>query len=156
MKPNHKALLIFIAIVSSFTTTLILLKDDVQSQEPVANTQTQPAIATEQDFCEGIAFISCNTSNTNGVVIDAMPGSIQELITHITVNVPDRIALRIAKCESSFNPKAQNPTSTAYGLYQFTKTTWHNYCEGDITKAEDQIACFDQLYPVHPTWWECN
>jgi hypothetical protein len=29
--------------------------------------------------------------------------------------------------ESSWNPEAQNPTSTAYGLFQFLDSTWANY-----------------------------
>jgi hypothetical protein len=29
--------------------------------------------------------------------------------------------------ESSWNPTAQNPTSTAYGLFQFLDSTWANY-----------------------------
>lgn len=29
--------------------------------------------------------------------------------------------------ESSWNPKADNPTSTAYGLFQFLDSTWGNY-----------------------------
>lgn len=34
------------------------------------------------------------------------------------------LSLRIAFCESSYNPKAKNPSSTASGLYMFTKPTW--------------------------------
>lgn len=34
------------------------------------------------------------------------------------------IAVRIARCESGGNPRAQNATSTASGLYQFLDSTW--------------------------------
>jgi hypothetical protein len=37
------------------------------------------------------------------------------------------IAACIAKYESGGNPRAENPNSTASGLYQFIKGTWNNY-----------------------------
>lgn len=33
-------------------------------------------------------------------------------------------ALAIAKCESNFNPLAQNSTSSAGGVFQFINSTW--------------------------------
>ena len=38
--------------------------------------------------------------------------------------VPQVLALSIAYCESRFDPKAKNPSSTASGLAQFIKSTW--------------------------------
>lgn len=65
-------------------------------------------------------------------------------------------ALRIASCESRFDPLAKNKYSTASGVYQFLKGTWEGYCEGDVFDAEANIKCFMQLYPKHPGWWECK
>jgi peptidoglycan hydrolase-like protein with peptidoglycan-binding domain len=31
--------------------------------------------------------------------------------------------------ESSWNPRAKNPSSTAFGLFQFLKSTWATYCK---------------------------
>src|SRR5262249_15187493 len=42
--------------------------------------------------------------------------------------------LAIARIESGFNPWAKNPKSTAYGIFQFIRSTWtpyggdHGYC----------------------------
>lgn len=36
-------------------------------------------------------------------------------------------ACRIMMCESGGNPTAQNPHSTASGLFQFLRSTWANY-----------------------------
>jgi len=44
------------------------------------------------------------------------------------------MAVRIAKCESKFNPKAQSQISTAYGLFQFLNKTW---AETGISKTSD-------------------
>lgn len=65
--------------------------------------------------------------------------------------------------ESSWNPNAQNPTSTAYGLFQFLDTTW---AEVGATKTSDPVAQADagakymkQRYGT-PTearrFWEAN
>ena len=65
-------------------------------------------------------------------------------------------ALRIAECESSLNPKAQNPSSTAKGLYQFISKTWDNYCWGDVYDYKANIHCFMVFYPIYPNWWKCS
>jgi len=66
-------------------------------------------------------------------------------------------ALRIATCESSLNPLAVNPNSTAQGLYQFTSPTWEWIgSPGDRLDADDSIAAFVGWYPIHPEWWECR
>jgi len=65
-------------------------------------------------------------------------------------------ALRIADCESGFDPKAENVNGSATGVYQFKRKTWKNYCSGDVYNADHNIICFMQLYPKHPDWWECR
>lgn len=34
-------------------------------------------------------------------------------------------ALRVANCESRYNPQARNPSSGASGLFQFMPATWN-------------------------------
>jgi len=46
---------------------------------------------------------------------------------------------RLLKRESNLNPRAQNPTSTAYGLFQFLDKTWPQYGE---PKTDDPRAQF--------------
>jgi SLT domain-containing protein len=38
--------------------------------------------------------------------------------------------MEIARRESSFNPRAKNPKSSAYGLFQFLDGTWKTYGQG--------------------------
>lgn len=63
----------------------------------------------------------------------------------------------IAICESQLGRYKTNwEGSGAYGLFQFKKQTWDNYCEGDIRSDRDQTICFLKLYPRHPNWWACK
>lgn len=75
-------------------------------------------------------------------------------------NLAPSAILRIAKCESSLDAKAKNPTSSATGLYQFTISTWiwiGAEAQGlDRTNPDHSIAMFVKWYPQHPGWWECK
>jgi len=65
-------------------------------------------------------------------------------------------AIKIANCESKLDPNAKNKYSSAKGVYQFIDSTWANYCEGDVLDPSDNIVCFMELYPIHPSWWQCK
>lgn len=68
-----------------------------------------------------------------------------------------KIALRIAKCESSLHPEAKNKQSTAKGLYQFTDPTWkYIKAEGHQFDYKENIKQFFIHYPNHKTWWVCK
>lgn len=47
-----------------------------------------------------------------------------------------RQALRVAYCESRFNPRADNPTSTAWGLFQFLDG-YHMSARRQAVRARD-------------------
>lgn len=71
------------------------------------------------------------------------------------VNVAE--ALAIAKCESTFNPKASSKKSTAKGIYQFTDPTWRWIgAKGHQFDYQENIKQFMTHYPKSPQWWsEC-
>lgn len=86
----------------------------------------------------------------------------REMIIHeikrqaLIYNVNPSIALRIAECESQFNPRAHNKNSTAYGIYQFLDKTWKYTGGGDRNNYKLQIKRFMEVYQKHPSWWECK
>jgi hypothetical protein len=66
-------------------------------------------------------------------------------------------ALRIADCESDFDWRAQNPNSSAKGIYQFTDTTWEWIkAEGHQFDVDENIKNFMIWYPIYPSWWVCQ
>lgn len=46
----------------------------------------------------------------------------------------------IAQAESSMNPLAANPLSSARGLFQFTEGTWSDYGQGPLSQRMDPVA----------------
>jgi len=72
-------------------------------------------------------------------------------------NIDTQTAINIAKCESSLNPLAKNPNSSALGIYQFTDGTWKwTKCTGVRTNPVDSTKCFVKFYKKYPSWWECK
>lgn len=89
---------------------------------------------------------------------ERIPG-VRELIVRAAegAGISPTTALSIAQCESGFDPAAQNPVSSAGGLYQFTIPTWEYIgSPGDRFDAVDSINAFVTHYPTHPWWWECK
>jgi hypothetical protein len=52
----------------------------------------------------------------------------------------------IAKCESNWNPKAQNPNSTAKGIFQFLSSTWQAWGKGEVLDPFANIEAAVRLY----------
>lgn len=71
--------------------------------------------------------------------------------------IDEDTAVRIAFCESSFNPSAKNPNSSATGIYQWTTGTWNWIgSPGDRLNEDDNINAFMEWFPKYPLWWECQ
>lgn len=71
------------------------------------------------------------------------PKDVKGLIIYYSelYNIDYRVPMEIASAESSFNPLAKNKHSTASGVFQFIKSTWAHYCEGDVFDADANIHC---------------
>lgn len=62
------------------------------------------------------------------------------------------IMVRIAMAESTFDPTAKNPYSTASGVYQILNGTWNDYdCAGDVFDPTDNITCARKIYDKEGT-----
>ena len=75
----------------------------------------------------------------------AVPPTVKELISKYALHygVSEAKAMAIADCESKFDPMADNPHSTASGVFQFLRGTWATTLEGkegvDVFEAEPNI-----------------
>jgi hypothetical protein len=131
-------------------TALVWYRYDksIQTYEP-----KPPTISNEQ---KDITTSLVEPHNERYEVIYETP---KDLIIRLTVNsqVSTETALRIAECESNFGKYQTNWSgSSAYGLYQFTTSTWEHYCSGSRDSYIDQTNCFIKLYNRHPSWWSCK
>lgn len=75
----------------------------------------------------------------------------------IVSQVNPQTALRIAMCESSLNPQARNPTSSAKGLYGFLDGTWQ-WIKAPMTQEDTywSVVMFMKYYKKYPHYWECK
>lgn len=86
------------------------------------------------------------------------PGEASAIEKKILETFPDApVMLIVAYCESGvrtktgctgpINPNANNPNSTAYGVFQILEGTWRDHgCAGDRGNADDNIACARKVY----------
>lgn len=78
---------------------------------------------------------------------EASDASIDQMIMQFasSFQVNGRLALAIARCESSLDSYAKNTSSTAKGVYQFLDSSWVHYSElkwheiRNVLSAEDNI-----------------
>jgi hypothetical protein len=61
---------------------------------------------------------------------------------------------KVIDCESSWNPNAKNPNSTATGLAQFLDGTFDGYCGGNKDDPKAQIHCLVVAWSGNKQhWW---
>ena len=70
-------------------------------------------------------------------------------------------ALRVAKCESGYNPNAINPSSHASGLFQFLPSTWASTPQAKAGKSVfDPVANAQGAAWLYQRWgpgqWVCR
>lgn len=86
---------------------------------------------------------SSNVQSTPNVSAPADRQAIQNQITQAATQMfgADQVEplLNIVKHESNFNPNAQNPHSTAYGIFQFLDSTWKGVGASKTSDPNAQI-----------------
>lgn len=81
-------------------------------------------------------------------------------------SIPPEKMIRVAKCESTFNPKAYNPKDVdgrpKYGLYQFDRDTFNFYAPKsgieklDIWDAQQQAHTTAYMLSIKKDQWGCR
>ena len=63
----------------------------------------------------------------------------------------------LIRCESTFNKTAIRDSGRAYGLLQFHKPTFNQYCEGDYYNYNDQLNCGAEMLSRGLAYhWTCK
>jgi hypothetical protein len=86
------------------------------------------------------------------------PEEIKEAIVYMSPNkeVADQI-LNTVFCESSFRYNAVGDGGLAYGIAQFHKPTFDEFCEGNYYSTKDQLQCMLKMWetPKLKLHWSC-
>lgn len=132
------------------------------------------AAATEFDSLTGATLDDTTTSltpatdETSGVVDRSRffdETQVRELVEAFFSPEDVSRAIRIAWCESSFNPESVNPVTGASGLFQHARETWASrssaagYPGADILDPEANVAVAAwMLYELPGGWshWQCQ
>lgn len=74
-------------------------------------------------------------------------GSVQNIIRQVFGSYANQ-ALRVAQCESGFNPFATNPSSSASGVFQFLRSTWAGtpYANRSVFDADANVRAAYWLF----------
>jgi soluble lytic murein transglycosylase-like protein len=89
-------------------------------------------------ICLGLAY------KAEAEMVVQTPAQVEDFVIYQAMKqkVPVSLALGIARCESRFDPKAKNPNSTASGVFQFIRSTWH-----ETTRRMKWTGAFDVFDP---------
>lgn len=148
-----------VLLAGIFTLPLVFIKSDAQAHSAkIMDVSTQRD--SEQVYGGDAALKAASLPSPCGLSVvgcedETVEGRIRLAAREYGVN--EETAVRIAKCESSLNPKAAHPISTAKGLFMFTDPTWKWIgAKGSQFDEAESIKQFMINYPLRPWWWECT
>ncbi len=146
--------------------TFSLLPDGARAASPVEFSGNLGALVG--DTTDTTAPTSSTASSSAGIVDRSQfydESQVRALIVQFFQPEDVNRAIRIAWCESSFNPRSINPVTGASGLFQLDPATWiaRSTAAGlpgaDILDGESNVAVAAwMLYELPGGWaqWECQ
>lgn len=107
-------------------------------------------------LAEALIFCTLSVVSCEPTQITTQEAVRQEIVIQsVKYGVDTNKSLKIADCESDFNPYAKNPNSTAKGVFQFTNPTWKWIkATGNQFNYKENVRQFMIWYPRYPNWWE--
>ena len=130
--------------LTGLQTQKITMQGDRQKQEQLRQ-QLDAQFRQLQGFGVGGAVVAA---------LPASPSAIQKIILDAFASLGSAAqawALRVAKCESNYNPMAVNRSSGASGLFQFLPSTWANTPQGKAGRS-----VFDATANAQAAAWYYN
>lgn len=112
-------------------------------QEPVA--PSVPKKAPVKRATPKVLYGPCRTATPS-----EDQGVVRAMVAAAFPDAP--IMVYVADAESDFCSHADNPNSTAYGVFQILQGTWTAYgCTGSRGDAADNIKCARKIYDASGT-----
>ncbi|MEP7105310.1 MAG: transglycosylase SLT domain-containing protein, partial [Chloroflexota bacterium] len=153
---------IFLGIAATAAVPARLAAAAVAGAPPVASIALTPAPRepVEGDVLSGAA-IARQEHAAAAAAAAQQPPSIQDMIRGAFQPLGDGAvngALKIARCESKYDPNAVNGASDAQGLFQFLPSTWRGtpFAAGSPFDPATNAKAAAWLYQTYgPTQWEC-
>lgn len=147
--------------------TFALLPDGARAASPSAFSGDLATLSSDGTTTATTAEPT-STSSSSGVIDRSQfydESQVRDLIEQFFQPEDVNRAIRIAWCESSFNPRSVNPVTGASGLFQHDPATWGErsaaagYPGADVLDAEANVAVAAwMLYELPGGWaqWECQ
>ena len=127
---------------------LWLLSQPLVVQAPINGLLTERLITIQGNSVVGVtSHLNPSYSNSLGVLGDFTDKVVilHELeLAAQKYGLNEKRFIKLAICESSLNPEAKGE-SGEFGIFQFKKRTFNNYCQGEWKNMEDQIQCAGQM-----------
>lgn len=93
-------------------------------------------------FIVGLTLLASTTSAEPPSTCLPVENVTTVIVEPLEATVDHDLVARIIQCESGWNAKAKNPTSSAKGLFQIIDGTWRHFeCEGDPLNGSDNYRC---------------
>lgn len=145
------SLLLFATLLGSQNIGTVDGRELIENIPEIPESEKQAYIIP--DPC-GLDSVVCHGEEVAPIQRDSMEVTDMIIAAALEHKVDVDHALQIAWCESSYNSTAQNPTSSAKGVYQFTDGTWGWIeAEGHQFDAKENIKQFMIWYKIYPEWW---
>lgn len=153
----------FATTTSSTAAPVLLLPDLTELEESLA---AQDELSTIGDAATVTTTTAAATPSTQGIIRSRYMSEVEvrALVSRFFQPADVTKAVRIAWCESSFNPRAVNPSSGASGLFQHLPGYWEErstaagYPGADIFDPEANVAVAAWLVYEKGGWshWTCK
>lgn len=84
---------------------------------------------------------------------------IKSAISYVAIKygIEESEFMKVVECESSFDVNATGDSGRAFGLMQFHKPTFYEFCNGDYYSPQDQLECAGKMFQTEKLkrHWSC-
>lgn len=94
----------------------------------------------------------------NVLSVNQSPAAIKSALVYVSqeYGLYENQLTATVNCESSYHTEIYGPGKLAYGVSQFLKSTFDEWCKGSYYSPGDQIVCMAQMWQERQQYqWDC-